>query len=73
MSELSKLEPLSDAVATPIERAYRAGGLVLSLLTLGAILMLATYLFGNRELVSYVVLGLGAALILSVVVYFIRH
>jgi hypothetical protein len=70
MSELSKLEPLSNAVATPIERAYRAGGLVLGLLTLGAILMLAPYLFGNRDLVSYVVLGLGAALILSVVVYF---
>jgi hypothetical protein len=70
MSELAKIEPLSKAVATPLERAYRAGGLGLSLLTLGAILMLVAYVYGKRGLVSHAVLALGAMLILSVLVYF---
>jgi hypothetical protein len=70
MSQLPKIEPLSKAVSTLLERAYRAGGLGLSLLTLGAILMLVAYVYGKRGLVSHAVLVLGAILILSVLVYF---
>lgn len=69
MRELPKLQSLSEAVAAPIEKAYRAGGLGLSMLTLGAILMLTAY-FIDRGVVSYVLLGTSAVLIFTVLAYF---
>lgn len=70
MTELPKFESLSNAIAEPIEKAYRAGGLGLSLLTLGAILMLAAYFSNKGGMISLVLLGTGALLIFTIVIYF---
>lgn len=70
MTELPKLESLSEAVAAPIEKAYRAGGLGLSLLTLGAILMLAAYFTESKSVISLALLGTGTLLIFTVILYF---
>ena len=70
MSKLADIKPLSDAISTPITQAYKAGGLALTLLTLGAILMLIAFFSSNREALTYVIFGVGAVLIFATLAFF---
>lgn len=61
---------LSEAISAPILTAYKTGGLGPTLLTLGASLMLAAFRWNNKGIVTYVVLGVGALLVFSTLIYF---
>jgi hypothetical protein len=57
------LKPLSDAIFGPVTRAYKAGGLGLAFLGLGAFLMLVAFLLPDRGLLGYVIVGVGFMLV----------
>ena len=59
----------SDALAEPLLKAYRAGGFGLSLLTLGAILMLTAFFWDKPGPIRYIVLLTGAAVTFFVLAY----
>jgi|HubBroStandDraft_4_1064222.scaffolds.fasta_scaffold101604_2 hypothetical protein len=59
----------SDAISDPLIKAYRAGGLVLTLLTLGAILMLTAFFWNQPGPVRYVVLLVGTVLTFFTLAY----
>ena len=58
------IKPLSDAIFSPVSKAYKAGGFGLAFLTLGAFLMLVAFFLPERKLLSYLVLGIGLVLII---------
>jgi hypothetical protein len=62
-------KPFSDAISEPLRKAYVAGGFGLTLLTLGAILMLTAFFWQQQGLVRYVILGTGLALVLFTLAY----
>jgi hypothetical protein len=65
----SAFKRFSDAISNPLEKAYRAGGFGLVLLTLGAILMLTAFFWNGTTVIRYVVLLVGAFLIFFIVAY----
>jgi hypothetical protein len=64
------LKPLSDALFDPVSRAYKAGGLALAFLTLGAFLMLVAFLRSTKDTASYVILCTGFILVISTCLLF---
>lgn len=70
MAAPSNLKLLSKAIEAPLTRAHRAGGLALTFLTLGAILMLVAFFAGDRTPLTYTVCFIGAGLILVTIWYF---
>lgn len=63
-----KPKDLSDAITGSLTKAYRAGGIVLALLTLGATLMLAAVFWPAANPLRYVLISVGSVLVLFVVV-----
>src|SRR5215475_8743767 len=61
---------LSDAIGAPIVSAYKAGGLGLAFLTLGASLLLAAFRWNDRGVFTYFILGIGTLLIFSTLTLF---
>jgi hypothetical protein len=61
---------LSDAIGAPIVSAYKAGGLGLAFLTLGASLLLAAFRWNDKGLFTYFILGVGTLLIFSTLTLF---
>src|ERR1700733_5178738 len=59
----------SDAISDPLIAAYRAGGFVLTLLTLGAILMLTAFFWDRPGPIRYIVLIVGAVLTFFTLAY----
>ena len=47
MQKTTYIKPLSDAIASPIMKAYKAGGFGLVLIFVGTLLLLATMFFGQ--------------------------
>nr|WP_281723017.1 hypothetical protein [Nitrosomonas nitrosa] len=66
---MSDIQKLSEAIATPIEKVYRTGGFGLTLLIIGTIFMLTAY-FGEKGIISHILLGIGALLVLIIVIFF---
>jgi len=66
---LPQFNRFSDAISDPLAKAFRAGGYGLTLLTLGAILMLTTFFWHEKTVIRYIVLLVGAFLIFFVVAY----
>ena len=64
---------LSDAISAPILSAYKAGGLGLAFLTLGASLMLAAFRWNDKGAITYFILGVGTLLVFSTLIYFISR
>jgi len=60
---------VSDAISEPLIKAYRAGGLVLTVLTLGAILMLTAFFCERTGPIRYIVLIIGAILTFFTLAY----
>lgn len=54
---------LSDAIFSPTSKAYKAGGLGLAFLSLGALLMVAAFLLPGRGIVGYFLVGTGFLLV----------
>lgn len=69
MSNETYIKPLSDAIASPIMKAYRAGGFGLVLIFVGTLLLLATMFFG-QGLPRYIVAIVGTLMIFSVLILF---
>ena len=69
MENISPFKPLSDAISAPIVDAYKAGGLGLTLVFVGTLLLLSTLLFGG-SITAYVIGILGALIILTVLYLF---
>jgi hypothetical protein len=65
------LKPLSDAIFGPVTKAYKAGGLGLAFLGLGAFLMLAAFLLPDRGPLGYVIVVVGFILIALTCVLFL--
>jgi hypothetical protein len=65
------LKPLSDAIFDPVTKAYKAGGLGLAFLGLGAFLMLAAFLLPERGPFGYVIVGVGFMLVALTCVLFL--
>lgn len=63
------IKPLSEAIATPILKAYKAGGFGLVLIFLGTLLLLATMFFGNG-LPRYICAIVGTLMIFLVLILF---
>jgi hypothetical protein len=61
---------LSDAIGAPIVSAYKAGGLGLAFLTLGASLLLAAFRWNDKGVFTYFILGVGTLLIFSTLTLF---
>jgi cell fate (sporulation/competence/biofilm development) regulator YmcA (YheA/YmcA/DUF963 family) len=70
MSRIADVKPLSEAISTPITQAYKAGGLGLTFLTLGAMLMLIAFFSKSREALTYVIFGVGTVLIFATLAFF---
>jgi len=68
-STATSFKSLSDAATEPLRKAYLAGGFGLTLLTLGAILMLTAFFLNKRDLVTYTVLTTGVVLVLFTILY----
>jgi hypothetical protein len=73
MSHIMPTKPdfkrFSDAISDPLLKAYRAGGLVLALLTLGAILMLNAFFWDRPGPIRYIILAMGAILTFFTLAY----
>jgi hypothetical protein len=65
----SNFKSIADATTEPLRKAYLAGGFGLSLLTLGAILMLTAFFLNHRDVITYVLLSTGVFLVLFTVLY----
>lgn len=70
MNKSTNIKPLSDALSAPILSSYKAGGLGLAFLTLGALLMLIAFFWNDRGILTYFILGIGTLLIFSTLAYF---
>ena len=70
MDKPTNIKPLSDAVSAPILSSYKAGGLGLTFLTLGALLMLIAFFWNDKGVLTYFILGIGTLLIFSTLAYF---
>jgi ABC-type multidrug transport system fused ATPase/permease subunit len=70
MSKAVNVKPLSEAISTPIMAAYKAGGLGLSFLTLGAIMMLIAFFWNDRGVLAYITLSVGVILIFATLAFF---
>ncbi len=64
------VKPLSDAIAGPIEKLYTIGGLQLVFMFVGTILMVLSAIWSIQPPAKYVVLAIGALLVLTVMVIF---
>jgi hypothetical protein len=72
MSPRTPEKSLSDAIFEPITKAYKAGGLGLAFLALGAFLMLAAFVRPQRDFFSalIVVTGFGLIALTCILFYF---
>ena len=70
MPKSINIKPLSDAISKPITDAYKVGGLGLSFLTLGAILMLIAFFWNDKTILTYFIFGIGTILIFATLAYF---
>lgn len=70
MVERSNLKSLSKAIEAPLTAAHRAGGLALTFLTLGTILMLVAFFASDRAPLTYAVFFTGVGLIATTLTYF---
>jgi hypothetical protein len=70
MNTTPNIKPLSDAISSPIMKAYVKGGYGLTFLMLGSILMLIAYFSSEKGILSYIVLATGAIIIFSILAYF---
>jgi len=59
----------SDAISDPLIKAHRAGGFGLTLLTLGAILMLTAFIWNQPGPIRYIVVIVGAILTFFTLAY----
>ncbi|HEX2081593.1 MAG TPA: hypothetical protein VHG08_28070 [Longimicrobium sp.] len=73
MFNLSEVKPLSDAISHPVISAYKAGGYGLAAASMGVILLIAGGILGPHSLIGYVIAALGAALIVTFLVFFYVH
>lgn len=72
MKESSVIRPLSEAVSVGISRVYRLGGLALTFVFAGTVLMIVGVILGTGP-VSYIIAGVGATLIFAVVALFYQQ
>jgi len=64
---------LSDAIFSPTTKAYKAGGLGLAFLSLGALLMFAAFLLPGRGVGEYFLVGTGFLLVaLTCLLFFFK-
>ena len=70
--ESSVVRPLSEAVAGGISRVYRLGGLALTFVFAGTVLLIVGVILSTGP-VSYIIAGVGATLILAVVALFYQR
>jgi uncharacterized membrane protein YcjF (UPF0283 family) len=66
----SEIIPLSDAISSPIIKAYKAGGLGLTFIFIGTFLLLAALFFHQGSWISYLSATLGTLMILAVLYLF---
>jgi cellulose biosynthesis protein BcsQ len=64
------MKSLADAIFEPINKAFKAGGLVLTLLSVGAFLMLVAFFWPNKGVISYLLLSTGLLLIVITCIFF---
>jgi len=69
MNEVSTIKPLSNAIAIPIVRAYRAGGFGLVFVFVGTLLLL-TAMFVGKGPTGYIVATVGTIMIIFVLILF---
>jgi hypothetical protein len=69
MNRESSVKPLSDAIATPILKAYKAGGFGLVFVFVGTLLLLVALFFGEG-LPRYIAAAVGTLMIFFVLVLF---
>lgn len=72
MNEESILRPLSEAVAEGISKVYRRGGLALTFVFAGTLLLIVAVMLRSGP-VAYLIAGVGATLIVAVVVLFYQQ
>ena len=66
----TKLKPLSDAIIEPLNKAYKAGGFGLTILSLGSFLMLLAFFQAEKGMLSYIFLFVGLIMVLLPALYF---
>jgi|GEM_PF-2487223 len=67
--QVNDFKPLSDVISEPLRKAYVAGGFGLTILTLGAVLMLTAFFWQQQGVVRYVILATGIVLVFFTLAY----
>ena len=69
MSNIPNLKPLSEAISLPIQKSYKTGGYGLAFITIATILLLVAF-FGNKGILSYILVSVSILMIVFVLVFF---